>query len=239
MEAASRTKSPRKLRPLVMTSNLLVAVVALLAIFAGVALIQDSSRSQKVQVLKVRGPSNIKRFDSKETIDDTNSNRTDIRRYKIEIQSKASSSVGDEGNIWEESALPGKPTTTAHGWKNFPYVLVAVGGLTLLTTLVGLLAIHTEPVFLLLTLAVLVSVLLILQAFALGVLVPLEDTSQANQYTAMKQLTETTFVSFESCVIPVLMVNCALSLIVLILCFVQFFLHRYNTQSPFKILHPI
>ena len=89
MEAASRTKSPRKLRPLVLTSNLLVAVIPILAIFAGVALIQDSSPSQKVQVLKVRELSNIKSFDSKETTADTNSSRTDIRRYKLQLQSKA------------------------------------------------------------------------------------------------------------------------------------------------------
>ena len=229
---------------MVVTSNLLVAVVAILAIFAGVAIILDSSCIQKInemQDLKVRDLSNIKSFGSTEPTD-SNSNRTDIRRHKLELQSKVPLSTGETGKILEESAdsLLGKPTT--RGWRNFPYVLIAVGSLTLLTTLVGLLAVHREPVFLLLTLALLVSVLLVLQAFALGVLVvPLEDRSQANQYTPLKQLTQTmtTFVSFQRCVIPVLVVNCALSLIVLILCFVQFLMHHHNNQSPFKILQPI
>ena len=229
------------LRLMVVTSNLLVAVVAILAIFAGVAIILDSSWIQKInemQDLKVRDLSNIKSFGSTEPTD-SNSNRTDIRRHKLELQSKDPLSMIEErGNILEESAgaLHGKPTT--RGWRNFPYVLIAIGSLTLLTTLVGLLAIHREPLSLLITLAVLVSLLLILQSFALAVLLPL---SQTNQYTAMKQRTETmtTFLSLLECVIPVLVFNCALSLIVLILSFVQFYIHRHNNQSPFKILQPI
>ena len=238
MEASSRAKSPTVLRALVLTSNLLVALVAILAIFEGVALCLDSSRIQKVQVLKVRGlSSNIKSFDSKETTE-TNSNRRDIRRHKLELQSKASSSRGEGENISEKIVDPLPAKSTTRSWRNFPYVLVAVGVLTLLTTLVGLQAVHREPVFLLLALAALVSVLVVLQTFALGVLLPLEGMQQqTNQNTALKQ--PTIFASLQIYVVPVLAINCALSFIVLNLCFVQFVLHRHNTQSPFKILQPI
>ena len=54
MEASSRKKSPTMLRALVLTSNLLVALVAILAIFEGLALSLDSSQIQKVQAPKVR-----------------------------------------------------------------------------------------------------------------------------------------------------------------------------------------
>ena len=236
MEASSRTKSPTMLRALVLASNLLVALVAILAIFEGVALCLDSSRIQKVQVLKVRGlSSNIKSFDSKET---TESNGRDIRRHKFELQPKTSSSRGEGENISEESTDPLPAKSTTRSWRNFPYVLVAVGVLTLLTTLVGLQAVHREPVFLLLALAALVSVLVVLQTFALGVLLPLEGMQQqTNQNTALKQ--PTIFASLQRYLVPVLAINCALSFIVLNLCFVQFVLHRHNTQSPFKILQPI
>ena len=218
------------MRALVLTSNLLVALVAILAIFEGLALSLDSSRIQKVQALKVRELSpNIKSFDSKETTDTI---RQDTGRHKLELQSKASSLRGDRGNILEEHA---KPTTRS--WRNFPYVLVAVGVLTLLTTLVGLQAVYREPVFLLLALSVLIGVLVILQSFALGILLPLEDMPQTNESTTLKQLT--IFTSLQRYVVPVLAVNCGLSFIVLVLCFVQFVFHRHNTQSPFKILHPI
>ena len=244
MEASSRTKSPRMLRPMVVTSNLLVAVVAILAIFAGVAIILDSSWIQKInemQDLKVKDLSKIRSFGSTEPTD-SKGKRTDIRRHKLELWSKVPLSTGETGKVLEESsdALAGKPTS--RGWRNFPYVLIAVASLTLLTTSVGLLAIQREPLSLTLTLTLLVAILLILQSFALAVLLlPLEDMSQPNQHTAVKQRPETMtiFLSLLECVIPVLVFNCALSLIVLILCFVQFFMHRHNTQSPFKILHPI
>ena len=234
MEASSRTKSPRRLRSLVVASNLLVAVIAILAIFAGVAIILDSAhfeKPSKAQILKVRELLHTESLGSKQT---TGINKTDYRgRYKLELLSKAPSSRIEKGDILEESAaaLSGKPTTRS--WRNFPYVLVAVAGLTLLATMVGLLAIHREPIFLLFTLTLLVSVLVILQAFALHELMSLEDSPQTNLFAPLS------FMSFHRYIIPVLLMNSALSLIVFILLSVQFFMYHNNNQSPFKILQSI
>merc|ERR1712107_544711 len=92
----------------------------------------------------------------------------DRRSHKFELQLQVSRTLGERKTEAQESVRPAhKPTTRR--WKNFPFVLVAVANLTLLTSIVGLFAVHQEPL-----------VLLLLQSFALGVLVPMEDLTQSS-----------------------------------------------------------
>ena len=234
------SKSVRMLRSMLVTSNLLSALVALLSILAGLAIILDSSQFEKInqmQALKVRKLAETGRQDFE---DRTGTKGTDRRSHKFELQLQVSRTLGERKMEAQESVRPAhKPTTRR--WKNFPFVLVAVAGLTLLTSIVGLFAVHQEPLVLLLSLMSSLLVLLLLQSFALGVLVPLEDLTQSSLNEVLRKPIANVplFYSFHKFVIPTLIFNCTLSSLLMILCFVQLSMHRRSTQSPFEYLQPI
>ena len=190
-----------------------------------------------MQALKVRKLAETGRLDFE---DRTGTKGTDRRSHKFELQLQVSRTLGERKIEAQESVRPAhKPSTRR--WKNFPYVLVAVAGLTLLTSIVGLFAVHHEPLVLLLSLMISLLVLLLLQSFALGVLVPLENLTQSSLNEVLRKPIANVplFYSFHKFVIPTLIFNCTLSSLLMILCFVQLSMLRRSTQFPFQYLQPI